>query len=94
MAREIRLELLPHERAVLLKGNFTIDQVRAQLQACASSEEITTITMTGVDVHLLAADLTHAIVKQGCRDQDLIDLSERLDYVDDSGDGSLDGWYY
>ena len=94
MARQIRLELLPHERAALLKGNFTIDEVRAQLEACASSEDIETITMTSVDVHFLAGDLTHAIVKRGCRDQDVIDLSERLDYVDDSGDGSLDGWYY
>jgi hypothetical protein len=94
MARQIRLELLPHERAALLKGNFTIDEVRAQLEACASSEDVVTVMMASVDVHFLAGDLTHAIVKRGCRDQDVIELSERLDYVDDSGDGSLDGWYY
>ena len=94
MARQIRLELLPHERVALLKGNFTIDDVRAQLEACVSSDDIETITMTSVDVNWLASDLTHATVKQGCRDQDVIDLSERLDYVDESGDGSLDGWYY
>lgn len=92
MARQIQLELLPHERAVLLKGNFTIDDVLAQLEACASSNDVETITVTSVEVHFLAGDLTHAIVKKGCRDQDVIDLSERLDYVDDSGDGSLDGW--
>jgi hypothetical protein len=94
MARQIQLELLPHERAALLKGNFTIDEVRAQLEAYASSEDVETIKMTAIDVNWLASDLTHAIVKQGCRDQDLIDLSERLDYVDESGNGSLDGWYY
>ena len=94
MARQIRLELLPHERAVLLQGRFTIDEVRAQLEACASSEDVETITMTSVDVNWLASDLTHAIVKKGCRDQDLIDLSERLDYVDDTGDGSLDHWHW
>lgn len=93
MARQIRLELLPHERAALLKGNFTIDVVRAQLKACASSEDIETIKMTAVDVRWLASDLTHAIVKRGCRDQDVIELSERLDYVDDTGDGSLESWY-
>jgi hypothetical protein len=93
MSRQIRLELLPHERAALLKGNFTIDEVRAQHESCAASEDVETIKMTGVDVHWLASDLTHAIVKRGCRDQDVIDLSERLDYVDDSGDGSLEGWY-
>lgn len=93
MSRKIRVELLPHERVVLLKGNFTIGEVLAQLEACASSEDIETITMTGADVHLLAGDLTHAIVKRGCRNQDVIDLSERLDYIDDTSDGSLEGWY-
>jgi len=93
MSRKVRLELLPHERAALLKGNFTTDEVRAQLEACAESEDIVTIRMTAVDVHFLASDLTHAIVKRGCRDRDAIELSERLDYVDDTGDGSLSGWY-
>lgn len=92
--RQLRLELLPHERVALLKGNFTIDDVRAQLESHASSDEIETITIAAVDLHFLACDLTHAIVKHGCRDQEVIDLSERLDYVDQSGDGSLDGWYY
>ena len=91
--RRIRIELLPHERAALLKGNFTIDEVCDQLKACASSPNVETITFTATDVHFLAGDLTHAIVKRGCRDQDVIDLSERLDYVDQSGDGTLDGWY-
>jgi len=89
---EIELELLPHERAALLKWNYT-PGVRAQLEACAASEDVETIRITSTDVHWLAGDLTHAIVKRGCRDQDVIDLSERLDYVDESGDGSLDGWY-
>jgi hypothetical protein len=92
MAREIQLELLPHERAALLKWNFTIDEVRDQLEACASSPNAESITMTATDVRLLASDLTHAIVKRGCRDEDVIELSDRLDYVDDTGDGSLDGW--
>jgi hypothetical protein len=93
MVRHIQIEQLPHERAALLKWNFTSDEVRHQLEACASSEDVETITMTAVDVNWLASDLTHAIVKRGCRDQDIIDLSERLDYIDDTSDGSLDGWY-
>jgi hypothetical protein len=90
----MQLELLPRERAALLKGNFTIAEVHAQLMACASSDAAETITLTPTDVRWLASDLTHAIVKRGCREQDVIDLSKRLDYVDDTGDGSLDGWYY
>jgi hypothetical protein len=90
--RPFELELLPHERAALLKWNFT-PQVREQLEACASSEDVETITLSPVDLNWLASDLTHAIVKRGCRDADVVDLSERLDYVEQSGDGSLDGWY-
>jgi hypothetical protein len=88
----IKLELSPHERAALLKWNFT-PEVRDQLEACASSADVETITLSPVDLNWLASDLTHAIVKRGCQDDDVIDLSERLDYVEQSGDGSLDGWY-
>jgi hypothetical protein len=88
----IRLELLPHERAALLKWNFT-PEVRDQLEACAASDDVETITLSPVDLNWLAGDLTHAIVKRGCSDADVIDLSERLDYVEQSGDGSLDAWY-
>jgi hypothetical protein len=91
--RKIKVELLPHERAALLKGNFTIDEVCDQLKACASSPDVETITFTATDVRFLAGDLNHAIVKRGCRDDDIIDLSERIDYIDETGDGSLDGWY-
>jgi hypothetical protein len=93
MPREpIELELLPHERATLLKWNFT-PKVQDQLKACASNDDVETITLSPVDLNWLASDLTHAIVKRGCREADVIDLSERLDYVEQSGDGSLDGWY-
>ena len=93
MPRNIRLELLPHERTALLAGNFTADSVRAQLEAAAENDHVETITLTSVDVHFLSSDLTHAIVKQGCRDQDIIELSERLDFVDETGDGLLEEWY-
>lgn len=90
--RKIAVELLPHERAALLKGNFTIDDVCEQLKARASSPHVETITFTATDLYLLAGDLTHAIVKRSCRDADVIDLSERIDYVYETGDGSLDAW--
>jgi hypothetical protein len=89
---QIQLQLLPHERAALLNWNYT-PEVRDQLEAGASSSGVVTIRLTPTDIRWLASDLTHAIVKRGCRDEDVIELSERLDYVDQSGDGSLDGWY-
>ena len=89
--QHIELELLPEERAALRKWNHT-PEVRERLEACAASDEVATIRLTSTDLRWLASDLTHAIVKGGCRDQDAFDLSERLDYVVESGDGSLEGW--
>lgn len=89
---KIHLELLPHERAVLLKWNFT-PEVREQLEASASSADVVTLRLSSVAIRWLASDLTHAIVKLGCDDQDAFELSERLDYVEQTGDGSLEAWY-
>lgn len=91
--RKIKVALLPIERAALLKGGYVIDDVCDQLEACSSSDDVEIIKFTAVDIHFLACDLTHAIVKRGCRDDVILELSERMDYIDDTGDGSLDGWY-
>ena len=90
--KNIQLQLLPEERKILLKWIF-IPEVRSQLEAIVSSDQVATITVTPTDVNWLASDLTHAIVKKGCRDSVAIDLSERLDFIDQSGDGRLESWY-
>ena len=90
--RQVKLELLPWEREVLLKWNYT-PEIRTQLEALATSDDVETITISRVDLNWLASDLTHAIVKRGCRDEAAFELSERLDYVQQSGDGSLQSWY-
>ncbi len=90
--RKYKVQLLPHERNVLLKWNYT-PEVREQLEPLISSEDAATITLTSVDLVYLVSDLNHAIVKRGARDDDTIELSERLEYVQDTGDGKLDAWY-
>jgi len=93
MARKnIPLELLPEERAVLLKWIF-IPEVRSQLEAFASSDDVATIRVTPTDLNWLASDLTHAIVKKGCRDSIAIDLSERLEFIEQTRDRRLESWY-
>ena len=91
--RLINVEMLPRERAAILRTNIYVDdEVQAQLEAHASSSKAETIIFSGADVHLLAGDLNHAIVKRSCRDKDIINLSNRFDYIDDTSDGSLDRW--
>ncbi len=91
MPREpIELELLPHERAALLKWNFT-PQVQDQIKTRASSDDVETITLSPVDLNWLASDLTHAIVKRGCRDADVIDAWQRPHrYPHDGVQGGLE----
>ncbi len=91
--REIEIELLPHERDVLLKWIYT-PEVRSQLESLAASDSVGTITVAPYLLGWLVSDLNHAIVKRGCRDEEAIELCERLEYVERSGDGRLDigGW--
>lgn len=91
--KSITLELLPEEREVLLKWSL-IPEVRSQLEAIASSEHVEAIQATPTDIHWLAGDLNHAIVKKGCRDQVAIELAERLEYVEESRDGRLESWHW
>tara|TARA_B100001123_G_scaffold420800_1_gene527617 strand:- start:61 stop:342 length:282 start_codon:yes stop_codon:yes gene_type:complete len=90
--RKYKVELLPHERDVLLKWNYT-PEVREQLEPLTSTEDIATISLTSVDLMYLVSDLNHAIVKRGARDDDTFDLAERLEYVQTTGEGKLDCWW-
>lgn len=93
MARKnIPLQLLPEERETLLKW-ILIPEVRSQLEAFASSDEVATITVTPTDVNWLVSDLNHAIVKKGRRDSVALDLAERLAFIEQSRDGRLESWY-
>ena len=91
MARFVDIELLPHERVALLQWNYT-PELRSQLEA-VSSDEVVTARISMTTLRWVTSDLNHAIVKQGCRDEDVFDLSERLEYVEATEDGSLAAWY-
>jgi hypothetical protein len=51
-------------------------EVRSQLEAVAVCAHVMSDTVTPTDLTWMASDLTHAIVKKGCRDSLVIDLSE------------------
>ena len=87
----IHLELLPEERDALLQWNFT-PEVRAQLEALAASDDVETIIVPRSILRWLTSDLNHAIVKRGCRDEVVIELAERLEYVEETGHDSLKWW--
>lgn len=90
---KLEIELLPEERALLLKWTYPFDDLRAQLESYRSSGHIETVTISTYFLGLLIGDLAHAIVKKNCRDAEVIQLSDRLEYVERTGDGLLDDGY-
>ena len=90
---QIEIDLLPEERALLLQWTYPFDDLKAQLNAFRSSNHIETVTISRYFLELLIGDLCHAIVKKGCRDEDVIELCDRLEYVERTEDGLLDDGY-
>ena len=89
---EIRVQLLPHERVLIQKWNGSPD-IQDQLEALAPDVDVATIKMSRVDLDWLISDLNHAIVKRGCDDEEVFELSARLEFILDTGKGTLKAWY-
>jgi hypothetical protein len=89
----LEIELLPEERELLLKWTYPFDDLRAQLESQRSSAHLETVTISAYFLGLLIGDLAHAIVKKHCRDPEVIELCERLEYVERTGDGRWDDGY-
>jgi len=86
---KISIDLLPEERAVLLKWTYPFADLESQLKSFGSSEGIETVTISPYFLGLLIGDLSHAIVKRDCRDAAVIELCDRLEYVERTRDGTL-----
>lgn len=86
---KISIDLLPEERALLLKWTYPFADLESQLKSFGASEGILAVTISPYFLGLLIGDLSHALVKCGCRDAAVIELCDRLQYVERSGDGEL-----
>ena len=86
---KIAIDLLPEERALLLKWTYPFADLASQLQSFVSSEGSLAVTISPYYLGLLIGDLSHALVKRGCRDAAVIELCNRLEYVEQTGDGAL-----
>ena len=87
---KIEIELLPDERAILLQWTYPFEDVESQLKSFRSSNAIERVTISPYYLGLLIGDLSHAVTKQGCRDEAVFELCDRLEYIERSGDGQLE----
>ena len=59
----------------------------------APDVDVATIKLSQVDLDWLINDLNHAIVKHDCDDEQVFDLSDRLEFILETGKGTLKAWY-
>lgn len=90
----IEIELLPAERALLLKYGYPFPDARSQLEAVATSGDVEVLTISRFYLQQLIGDLCYSINKRtrGRIQRELVELCDRLEAAERYGDGELDIW--
>ena len=93
MEREtIDIQLTAEERSLLLQHGYPFEQIEQALKACASSRDIEIVPMDRFELEHLIGDVCRSInhMKSGATQNQLLELCDRLEYAEESGDGMLD----
>ena len=89
----IAIELTPKERALILRYGYPFDQIKQALLAVSSSKQIETVLLDEYEVDQLIGNLCRSINHEegGLAVQtQLNDLCNRIEYVQQTGDGELE----
>ena len=93
MEREtIDIQLTAEERSLLLRHGYPFQRIEQALKACASSPDIEIVPMDRFELEHLIGDVCRSInhMKSGATQNQLLELCDRLEYAEESGDGMLD----
>lgn len=90
----IEIELLPEEQTLLLKYGYLFKPEKKQLEALIAQRQIGTMSISPFFLQTLIGDLSYSVNKRtrGRLQQRLNDLCERLEYIERTGDGTLDSF--
>ena len=88
----IQIELLPEEQELLLTYGCPFEPEKRQLKKLVARDAIGTLSITPYFLSLMSGDLCYSINKRtrGRIQNELIELCDRWEYVERTGDGSLD----
>jgi hypothetical protein len=88
----IEVQLTPEERSLLLRYGYPFEQIEQALKACESSGDIEIIPMDPFELERLIGDLCISIndMNGGKLQGELLDLCDRLEAAEKSGEGMLD----
>lgn len=88
---KIKIQLLPEEQALLLRYGYPFESEKKQLHKLVACGEIGTMKISPFYLARMIGDLCHSIKEtNGHIQQQLIDLCDRLEYAERTGDGTLD----
>ena len=93
MARDaISMHLTAAERGLLLRYGYQFLQSEAALKACAGSRDLEYVPIDRFDLEQLIGNLCYSInkTKPGRLQDDLLELCNRLEAAERSGDGEPD----
>ena len=70
----------------------SFERIEQALKACASSRDIEIVPMDRFELERLIGDVCRSInqMKSGATQNRLLELCDRLEYAEESGDGMLD----
>jgi len=93
MEREtIQIQLTPEERSLLLRHGYPFERIALALKACEASPDIKIVPMDCFEFERLIGDVCRSInhMNGGAVQNQLLDLCDRLEAAEQSGDGMFD----
>lgn len=87
-----KVQLLRKERDLILKYGYPFERLAKALRRWPSRQEIKRILLSASELSMLIGELSRSINHgEAGKDEDaLIDLCDRLEYAERTGDGDLD----
>ena len=93
MKREtIEIQLTPEERTLLLRYGYPFERIALALKACEATPDIEIVPMDCFEFERLIGDVCRSInhMNDGTVQDQLLNLCDRLEAAEQSGDGMLD----
>lgn len=86
------IQLLPDERALILKHGYPFERLERQLKRWSTNPAIKRISMSRWELSMLIGEFSKSIAKDllGPDTEAVIELTGRLEYAEQTGDGDLD----
>jgi len=87
-----KIQLTCEDRDLILRYGYPFDRLAKSLRRWPSNQVIRRVSMSRYELEPLIGELCRSFNYEECGDDEdaVLDLSDRLEYVEKTGDGDLD----